>query len=134
MAVPAFLLDELSRHLAEHRNRPEVDELLFVGPKGGALRRSFAARTFTPAVAAAGLDPRLTFHGLRHVATSLMVASGEHPRVIQQRLGHATSRLSMELYAHVPEAADRQAATRPDAEFRIARGTEGARDAPEVSW
>jgi len=59
----------------------------------------------------AGLDPDLTFHGLRHVAASLMVELGEHPRVIQARLGHATARLSMELYAHVPEAADRDVAT-----------------------
>jgi integrase len=133
IAVPAFLLDELSHHLGVHRNRPGVDELAFVGPKGGPLRRSFAARIFTPAVEAAGLDPQLTFHGLRHVATSLMVAAGEHPRVIQQRLGHATAKLSMELYAHVPEAADRDAAARLDAEFRRARGTEGARGGPEVA-
>lgn len=62
-----------------------------------------------------GLDPALTFHGLRHVAASLMVEQGEHPRVIQARLGHATSRLSMERYAHVPEAADRQVAAHLDA-------------------
>lgn len=33
-----------------------------------------------------------------------------HPRVMQGRAGHAASKLTMELYAHVPEAADRQAA------------------------
>lgn len=128
IAVPAFLLDELSHHLAAHRNRPGADDLVFVGPKGAPLRRSFAARIFTPAVRAAGLDPVLTFHGLRHVATSLMVASGEHPRVIQQRLGHATAKLSMELYAHVPEAADRDAATRLDAEFRQTSRRDGRGD------
>ena len=117
ISVPRFLLDELANHLATQRGRPGPDELVFTGPKGGPLRRSFAARTFTPAVAAARLDPALTFHGLRHVATSLMVEAGEHPRVIQQRLGHATARLSMELYAHVPEAADREVAARLDTRF-----------------
>jgi integrase len=39
-----------------------------------------------------------------------MVGSGEHPRVIQHRLGHSTARLSLELYAHVSEDADRTAA------------------------
>ena len=81
------------------------------------MRRSFAARVFAPAVKAAGLDPSLTFHGLRHVDTSLMVEAGEHPRVIQQRLGHSTARLSMELYAHVPDAADRQVAAHLDERF-----------------
>lgn len=63
--------------------RREADDLLFTGPKRTPLRRSFAARMFAPAVERAGLDPALTFHGLRHVATTLMVEAGEHPRVIQ---------------------------------------------------
>jgi integrase len=115
MSVPQFVVEELARHAAAYQR--SGDELLFVGPKGGALRRSFAARTFTPAVAAAEVDARVTFHGLRHVAASLMVEAGVHPRVIQQRLGHATARLSMELYAHVPEAADRDVAATLDAAF-----------------
>ncbi|MGI8808130.1 MAG: tyrosine-type recombinase/integrase [Acidimicrobiales bacterium] len=94
---------------------------MFTGPAGGTLRRSFAARVFNRAVAHAGLPDELTFHGLRHVATSFMgVEDGEHPRVIQHRLGHATARLSMELYAHVPEATDRDVASHLDAGFRIA--------------
>lgn len=131
MSAPEFLLDELANHLATQRGRPELHELVFTGRQGATLRRTFAARIFTPAVADAGLDPALTFHGLRHVATSLMVEAGEHPRVIQQRLGHATARLSMELYAHVPEAADRQVAARLDARFAATTGTERARTAPD---
>lgn len=46
-----------------------------------------------------------------------MVGGGEHPRVIQHRLGHATTRLSLELYAHVSEAADRAAAAHLEALF-----------------
>ena len=107
LVLPVFVVDELARHLRDHRPGAVSDDLVFTGPRGAPLRRSFAARVFNPAVAAAGLPGDLTFHGLRHVATSLMVQSGEHPRVIQHRLGHATARLSMELYAHVPEAADR---------------------------
>jgi integrase len=116
LSVPDFLLAELAAHL-DRRGRPAQDELLFTGPKGGLMRRSFAARVFAPAVKEAGLNPSLTFHGLRHVATSLMVEAGEHPRVIQQRLGHSTARLSMELYAHVPDAADRQVAAHLDERF-----------------
>jgi integrase len=102
-------------------------DFIFTGPKGGMLRRTFAARVFVPAVRRTGLDETLTFHGLRHLAARLMVEAGEHPRVIQQRLGHATSRLSMELYAHVPEAADRNVATHLDPQFAIPTGTQRAR-------
>ena len=72
-----------------------------------ALRRYFEERVFKPAVTKSGVAESLTFHGLRHIAASLMVEQGEHPQVIQARLGHPTARLSMELYAHVPEATDR---------------------------
>jgi integrase len=89
-------MDALAEHLAQ-RGRPDPSELVFVAPGGGPMRASnFRTRVWAPAVAAAGLDG-LTFHGLRHVAASLMVSTGEHPRVVQHRLGHSTSRLSMEL-------------------------------------
>jgi integrase len=120
LSVPAFLIDELARHIGTHRPATGAEDLVFTAPHGGALRRSFEAQVFKQAVEAAGLDPALTFHDLRHVAASLMVENGEHPRVIQARLGHATSRLSMELYAHVPEAADRQVAVHLDAGWSTA--------------
>jgi len=93
-----------------HRGPVGPDDLVFLGPKGGVLRRAFEQRTFKPAVASAGLPSALTFHGLRHVAATLMVANNEHPRVIQHRLGHTDPTLSMGLYAHVPDDADRAAA------------------------
>jgi len=117
MSIPKFLVQELAEHLAQHRSGAGSTDLVFVGRQGAPLRRSFAARHFAPAVERAGLNQALTFHGLRHVATSLMVGAGEHPRVIQARLGHATARLSMELYAHVPDAADRRAAEHLDDQF-----------------
>ena len=122
LSLPAFLIDELAEHLSLYRPGAGRDDLVFTGPKGGTLRRSFAARTFNPAVARAGLPDELTFHGLRHVAASFLVDAGEHPRVIQHRLGHATARLSMELYAHVPEATDRDVASHLDARFAAGRG------------
>jgi integrase len=60
----------------------------------------------------------LTFRGLRHAAITTMVELGVHPRVMQGRAGHATSKLTMELYAHVTESADRQAAELLDRHYR----------------
>ena len=49
-----------------------------------------------------------------------------HPRVMQSRAGHASSKLTMELYAHVTDTADRDAANALDARFRTAlRATNG---------
>lgn len=122
LAAPAFLIDGLARHLKEHRSEAIGDRLalVFVGPRGGLLRRRFAERTFQPAVERAGLDPSLTFHGLRHVAMSTLVDENVHPRVMQSRAGHASSKLTMELYAHVTDHADRDAANALEHRFRAA--------------
>jgi integrase len=120
LTAPQFLVDELAHHLASHRAaaRDAPEALVFVGPRGGVLRRRFGERVLAPAVKRAGLDTSLTFHALRHVAITAMVDAGVHPRVMQGRAGHATSKLTLELYAHVPQAADRLAADALQEHFR----------------
>lgn len=126
LSAPRFLIEELAQHLAVYRSEigDDLDALMFVGPRGGTLRRRFGERVFAPAVARAGLDKSLTFHGLRHAAITAMVEVGIHPRVMQGRAGHATSKLTMELYAHVPESADREAADALDRYYRSESGHE----------
>jgi integrase len=61
LGVPPLLAAMLAEHLAG-RARPGPDELVFVAPEGGPLRRStFRTRVFNPAVRRAGFDG-LTFH------------------------------------------------------------------------
>jgi integrase len=116
MTVPPTLVGELDKHVRTFRADAEPDALVFTGPRGGVLRRHFLPRVLKPAAEKVGLPvgrrEGLDFHGLRHAATSLMVATGEHPRVMQARLGHATPHLTLGLYAHVPDDADRAAAAR----------------------
>ncbi len=73
---------------------------------------------FKPSVEGVGLPPTLTFHGLRHVATTLMIANNEHPKVIQHRLSHADPAMSLGVYGHVPDDLDQAAAVRLDGLFR----------------
>jgi integrase len=123
LSVPPFLMAMLAEHLAA-TGRPGPDDLVFTAPAGGPLRvANFRLRVWAPAVEAAGLGD-LTFHGLRHAAASFMVGAGEHPRVIQHRLGHSTARLSLELYAHVTEEADRTAAAHLESLFLSEAGGE----------
>jgi integrase len=107
--------EPLMRELAEHLRRralPAADEdaWVFAAPDGGPLRYShFRNRVFAPAVERAGLEG-VTFHGLRHSAATAWVAAGIDVRTAQHRLGHATPRLVLELYAHATTEADRRAA------------------------
>lgn len=119
ITVSAFIMTMLSEHLTRRGvDASDADAFVFVGPGGGPPRATnFRRRVWASAVTSTGLDG-LTFHGLRHSATALMVDAGLHPRVIQHRLGHASSRLSMELYAHVSDDADSRAADLIEGGFR----------------
>ena len=63
--------------------------------------------------AAAGL-PRIRVHDLRHTAARLMLAEGVHPKIVQERLGHATISMTLDRYSHVSIDMQRDAADRLD--------------------
>jgi integrase len=119
LSAPPFLLDAIARHLAEHRGGVGIDPgaLVFVGPRGGVLRRRFGERILRPAVKRAELPPGLTFHALRHAALTTMADAGVPYNVTQGRAGHATARMTMEVYSHRTTDADRAAADALEAHF-----------------
>ena len=110
----------------------QLERLLFYGADWQDWRLVFSNSTGTPPNASnvthrlqvilerAGL-PRQRFHDLRHCAASLLLAAGEHPRVVMDVLGHSQISLTMNTYSHVMPAALEQAAGRMDA---ILRGEE----------
>ncbi len=50
---------------------------------------------------------RTRFHDLRHFYASTLIAAGLHPKVIQERLGHATMAETMDTYGHLfPDASE----------------------------
>jgi integrase len=58
---------------------------------------------------AAGL-PRIRLHDVRHSYATAALAAGVPPKVISQRLGHATIAITMDTYSHVIPSLDEQAA------------------------
>lgn len=66
-------------------------------------------RVWLPACATA--DLRGTgFHDLRRASATAPVAGGVNVKTAQDRLGHSDPRLTLDLYAQVTTAADREAA------------------------
>lgn len=61
---------------------------------------------------AAARLPRLRLHDLRHTAATLMLANGEHPKIVQERLGHADISMTLGRYSHVTPDMQREAADR----------------------
>ncbi len=83
--------------------------LVFHDPSGAPLRPESVSRSFARRVAAGGLSP-LTLHGLRHTWATLALHNGVHPRVVQERLGHATIAITLGIYSHVSPTLHAQAA------------------------
>ena len=52
----------------------------------------------------------MRFHDLRHRHVALLIAKGAHPAVIASRLGHASVKTVLDVYGHLYEGLDRNAA------------------------
>ena len=112
--LPAFVVERLRAHLArqdaERPFFPIDDWLVFVTADGYAVNGSWLTKHFQSLLGRAGL-PEMRLHDLRHGAASLLVAAGAHPRVATEMLRHAPgSRVTMERYAHVTAAQQREVA------------------------
>ena len=108
--------------LREHRQRQIAERLLmgagftdhglvFCRPDGGPLHPERFSRTFSRESAHAGL-PAIRLHDLRHTWATLALSAGEHPKVVQERLGHANVSITLDVYSHVSEGLHGDAASR----------------------
>jgi integrase len=68
---------------------------------------------FTRGVAKAQLPP-LTPHGMRHTMATVLLATGVHPKVVQERLGHSSIQATLDRYSHVSVSMQQDAAVMLD--------------------
>ncbi len=54
----------------------------------------------------------MRLYDLRHSCATLLLAQGEHPKVVSERLGHASVTLTLDTYSHVLPTMQQQAAER----------------------
>lgn len=105
VTLPGELCDILAGHLESADG-----ELVFPAEQGGFLRRSnFRRRVWLPAVRASVGEP-MRFHDLRHTHAAFLIALGAHPKAIQERLGHANIRTTLDRYGHLMVGLDEHVA------------------------
>ena len=96
--------------LEEHRNKQEVqrsilgipltdDDLVFSKPDGKPLRPDTITRAWKAMTKRASKP--ICLHSARHTHASLMLKQGVHPKIVQERLGHATIAVTLDMYSHV---------------------------------
>ncbi|MGI8727762.1 MAG: tyrosine-type recombinase/integrase [Solirubrobacterales bacterium] len=86
-------------------------DLVFCREDGTAIWPRSLTRAFASHTEAAGL-PKIRLHDLRHTHATLALQAGVHPKVVQERLGHATISITLDVYSHAIPAMHEEAASR----------------------
>jgi integrase len=87
----------------------EDDQLVFCRENGAPLRPEYVLRRFHELSDAAGL-PRVRVHDLRHLAATLMLASGVPLPLASKMLRHSQVGITADLYGHLTREASLAAA------------------------
>lgn len=102
-ATVAALRSHRARQLEERlRVGGEYDDqgLVFCTVFGRPIHPKTLSWYFDQAVKRSTL-PRIRLHDLRHSHATLALKAGVHPRVVQERLGHANVGVTLDTYSHV---------------------------------
>jgi integrase len=107
--LPAYLMHKLQEHrrqqLANKLKRGEKFQnehnLVFTSKTGTIVSiRNLQRRHFKPLLVKAKV-PDIRLYDLRHTCATLLLAAGENPKVVSERLGHASIVLTLDTYSHV---------------------------------
>jgi integrase len=95
-----------SHRVAQWKRRAQVGagwknhDLVFNAPDGSPLKPDSITQWFERAVQRSGL-PRIRLHDLRHSHATHLLAAGTNPKVVSERLGHASVAFTLDTYGHV---------------------------------
>ena len=123
IALPAMAVEELRRWKAQ-----QAEEMLKLGVRVDdtwhvvtqADGTTPQPRTLTRAVSKFLKEWGVTLHKLRHSHASHLLAANVHPKVVQERLGHSSIGITMDLYSHLMPNMQTEAAAAVDGAMRAA--------------
>jgi len=108
------LLKEHKRWQAEQRMKLGTAwvnrDYIFTQWNGEPMHPDTLTKFFTKFVKKNNFPDGLTLHSLRHTNATLLIASGTDIRTISNRLGHAKTSTTVNIYAHAIQSADVKAA------------------------
>jgi len=126
VALSETMVEELRAHrLAQTQEllrlgvRISDDTFVVAQVDGNPLQPRSITHEWVRLISRAAL-PRIRFHDLRHAHATHLLASGVHPKVASERLGHSQVGITLNLYSHVLPGMQADAASRVDVALRAA--------------
>ena len=108
--LPSNLISKIKRHRKNQlEDRMRLGQayqnldLVFSSEIGTPINyRNLTLRHYNKILESAGLDNEgFVLYSLRHTCATLLLASGENPKVVSERLGHSSVRMTLDTYSHV---------------------------------
>lgn len=116
-------LEQLRESQEEYRRKVgdywKGEDFLFIQEDGRMMNYSTPYHALQTIIAQYNADldpedqlPRIPFHGLRHTSATLLISEGhQDPRTVANRLGHAQTSTTLNIYTHALREGDRRAAS-----------------------
>jgi integrase len=108
ITLPNTLVTELRAHrvaqaeeLLRFGKRLSDDDFVVTQADGSSLRPHSLGQEWVRFLARTRALPRIRFHDLRNAHATHLLASGVHPKVASERLGHSKVGITLDLYSHV---------------------------------
>lgn len=96
-------------------NQYQDNGLVISKDNGGYKAPSrFTYSTFKKLLEMADIDTTVRFHDLRHTHATWLLEKGVHPKVVAERLGHSSIRITLDTYSHVIKGMQKIAVSKLD--------------------
>ncbi len=126
ITLPQITLEALRRHRTEQKaerlllgSAYEDDGLVICQANGRLWLPDNFTAAYRRLVRSTELG-RVNFHCLRHTHATQLLRQGVHPKIVSERLGHASVAITLDIYSHVLPGMQEDAATKVDAARRAA--------------
>lgn len=102
-------LQWIERQRKEFGPKWNKEDLIFPLENGNVLDPRMVNRRYKKLTDGTPLEGH-TFHDLRHTHATLLLKAGVHPKVVQERLGHASIKTTLDVYSQVVPSLQSEAA------------------------
>jgi integrase len=107
VALPAPAVDALRRWRVRQKEEKllagptwQATPYVFTSTVGGPIEPTNVSHRFHATLKKRGL-PLIRFHDLRHTFATSAFSAGQHPKLVQEALGHSQVTLTLDTYSHV---------------------------------